>query len=87
MCFNEYFFCIYVCVVNMSILVFVWMGVLYMGVFVWMCEDANEYIDADTFAYERLEAGIKVEGTRTTGITEFCTTASFDLKEILEVFV
>ena len=58
-----------------------------MGVFVWMCEDANEYIDADTFAYERLEAGIKVEGTRTTGITEFCTTASFDLKEILEVFV
>ena len=83
------FFCIYVCVVNMSILVFVWMRVLYMGVFVWMCvcEDANEYIDADTFAYERLEAGIKVEGTRTTGITEFCTTASFDLKEILEVFV
>ena len=52
-----------------------------------MCEDANEYIDADTFAYERLEAGIKVEGPRTTGITEFCTTASFDLKEILEVFV
>ena len=82
------FFCIYVCVVNMSILV-LYASVIYgcVCVFVWMCEDANEYIDADTFAYERLEAGIKVEGTRTTGITEFCTTASFDLKEILEVFV